>query len=630
MVCSAVYTRPADQLQKLTAVLSGSSLEDLTATLAPSHLIPLLNALATRSPERHAAPTSVVFTQLLGSPVVPQDFRFAAVSAALGAVNSRIFQPGALDHIALEATETALHDPTASIARTVAASCITRKSLLSEDSLHTVLALLCTAIQQAVQDLLAASDQETTPRMPVNALSILLAHVERNMSQLVRSDVFRPALVAVHHLVALLPRTSGETLQAPQEAIQIWKLAGSLSSMEQAILAANVEHEIADLLADATSRTRPCDLVDVALMPTLPSSPRPTVSEVTDRLLPTRKDLLSLLATHSKMSINATLPLVDPLIQVPSDIRDASHVPDQYDTQGRSQLARFSEAAISLLRADRAIANHQPLVFVLSLCLRLFAQDALAIPGGSRRVYWAFTAPEHLNGVIRDVEGCLSYTLAEFDDVSLGWHQGAIKAMQAGSGGGDVLQQLLINLRNGIVHHGADLDARILRDILERHLRMSGAGQAEAELWLGCAMSNAMSTPQLAIAIIMAAKPLLLSSKALETAQNRLANNLAGVPASEASDKGISAIRLLIASAPPPDAAAVFIPQQRAVFVLRHVASWLTADDADDPSEDVEYRLAELYMVLAPIVQDLPGAHWDAMYDLVESGLEVGCRLFRE
>lgn len=59
------------------------------------------------------------------------------------------------------------------------------------------------------------------------------------------------------------------------------------------------------------------------------------------------------------------------------------------------------------------------------------------------------------------------------------------------------------------------------------------------------------------------------------------------------------------------------------MFVLRHLGSWLTSDDADDLSEEIEYRIAEVYTALAPIVQDLPGAHWDSIFDLVESGLEV-------
>lgn len=118
-------------------------------------------------------------------------------------------------------------------------------------------------------------------------------------------------------------------------------------------------------------------------------------------------------------------------------------------------------------------------------------------------------------------------------------------------------------------------------------------------------------------------KPILLDSKAFSTAQNRLANALTGIPIAQANARGIPALRLVVASAPPPDAASVFIPQQRALFVLKHVSSWLADEAADDLPEEIEYRIAELYTAVAPIVQDLSGAHWDSMFDLMESGLEV-------
>lgn len=50
----------------------------------------------------------------------------------------------------------------------------------------------------------------------------------------------------------------------------------------------------------------------------------------------------------------------------------------------------------------------------------------------------------------------------------------------------------------------------------------------------------------------------------------------------------------------------------------------MTSDDADDLDDEVETRLAEIYTALAPIVQSVGGGHWDAMFDLMESGLEVG------
>lgn len=121
----------------------------------------------------------------------------------------------------------------------------------------------------------------------------------------------------------------------------------------------------------------------------------------------------------------------------------------------------------------------------------------------------------------------------------------------------------------------------------------------------------------------MAVRSVLLDTKPFETAQNRLANAVTTIPAKQASTKGIPALKLLIASAPPADAASVFLPQQRAMFVLRHLGGWLTSDDADDFGEEMEVRVAQLYIALAPIVQDLSGAHWDAISGLIESGLEV-------
>ena len=132
------------------------------------------------------------------------------------------------------------------------------------------------------------------------------------------------------------------------------------------------------------------------------------------------------------------------------------------------------------------------------------------------------------------------------------------------------------------------------------------------------------------MSIILAIKPFMLESKALDTAQNRLANALTSIRAKDVATRGIPALRLLLASAPPSDSTSLFIPQQRALFVLRHVTGWLADDDADDLPEETEYRIAELCTALAPIVQDLTGAHWDSIFDIVESGLDVSlCKLGR-
>lgn len=132
-----------------------------------------------------------------------------------------------------------------------------------------------------------------------------------------------------------------------------------------------------------------------------------------------------------------------------------------------------------------------------------------------------------------------------------------------------------------------------------------------------------MIATSLFIAIFLAIKPLLLDSERFQTAQNRLASYLTTIKPSQAGKEGIPAIRRLLTSAPPADAPSVFLPQQRAIFVLRHIGSWLTSDEADDFDESMEVYVTQLYAALAPVVQDVSGGHWDAIFDMIESGLDV-------
>jgi E3 ubiquitin-protein ligase listerin len=52
------------------------------------------------------------------------------------------------------------------------------------------------------------------------------------------------------------------------------------------------------------------------------------------------------------------------------------------------------------------------------------------------------------------------------------------------------------------------------------------------------------------------------------------------------------------------------------------------ADDDEDIGDELHARLVELFLPLAPVLQNLSGAHWDFMFDVIESNLEVGIILF--
>ena len=369
----------------------------------------------------------------------------------------------------------------------------------------------------------------------------------------------------------------------------------------------------------------PSAILDVALITSIALHPPSQPAELIGRILPPLPDIIDLINFHASQPPDITLPITDPLIPCIFTNNGITTRASDFDLRGRSKAARYAEAVLYLLRADRRLVQTQPDLLRVVLASRTIAQDALAVPGASRGFFASTIMADELSSLIRDTEGALSYALASIDETQLAWHTSTIQQLhvESLSTGADFLQRLLSTLQDDVVSSGNDIKARVLRDVLSRCLRQTGAGEAEADAWLKYAVSTIDKTPEVALAVVLAVKPLLLDSKPFSTAQNRFANNLAGIPTHQASQHGIKALRLLSASAPSPDAASVFLPQQRAIFVLRHVSSWLTDEDADDLAEEVEYRIAELYTAIAPIVQDIGGAHWDSIFDLIESGLET-------
>ena len=53
--------------------------------------------------------------------------------------------------------------------------------------------------------------------------------------------------------------------------------------------------------------------------------------------------------------------------------------------------------------------------------------------------------------------------------------------------------------------------------------------------------------------------------------------------------------------------------------------AWVTADedDGDGVDEDVESAMTLVFLYLVPILQNVPGSHWDFIWDVIENNLEV-------
>jgi hypothetical protein len=114
-----------------------------------------------------------------------------------------------------------------------------------------ILALVSTAIHDSVYDLLSAGPES---KVSEAAVEIFAAYATTHLPEVVESDVFNGALVALHHLVVLLPRLHEAGHAVPAQAKQVWDLASTLAGEPQAKLVDLVLTDLAGLVQDIACR----------------------------------------------------------------------------------------------------------------------------------------------------------------------------------------------------------------------------------------------------------------------------------------------------------------------------------------------------------------------------------------
>lgn len=229
-------------------------------------------------------------------------------------------------------------------------------------------------------------------------------------------------------------------------------------------------------------------MVDVALVVDESST-----TSVAKQLLPDTAHIQELVEEYTSRKPNPTLSIIEPLIA--GTLEDETIPTSTFDAHGRSKAARLSEAALALIKSARSLASTNPTLLQTILSARALAQDALAVPGASRGFLDRSASVTHLEGAIREAEGALSFALGAFDEVTIAWHKQTVELLKAGQAEkGDLLQQLLVILASGVKGTADDIAARTLRDVLSRHLRQSGAGEPEAEIWLNYGITKAESS----------------------------------------------------------------------------------------------------------------------------------------
>ncbi|KAJ6469367.1 hypothetical protein C8R45DRAFT_837446 [Mycena sanguinolenta] len=289
-----------------------------------------------------------------------------------------------------------------------------------------------------------------------------------------------------------------------------------------------------------------------------------------------------------------------------------------YDTRGYASYSRTVAGLLQALAADRRTAKENIWVLRHILVLAIAAEDVLAVPTAVNALFDQTVVERGaLEGIGARAGQLTAYLLtAAAED---GWRTRVLETVSAEKSLVGGLPGLVVELVNCARRTDGSRECRVLDRVL-RHV-LQDADKAEADLWMAFAKKIEKSAPETCIAIVSAVSASTLEPPRLERYRNELAADLLGVSPTKANTQGLLTLRKLAASAPGVDSDVVFLPQQRSVNIFKACQQWIASDE--DIEEELESAMTLVFFHLAPLLQNVPGTHWDLMFDVVENNLET-------
>ncbi|KAG6865555.1 hypothetical protein C0991_001559 [Blastosporella zonata] len=335
-------------------------------------------------------------------------------------------------------------------------------------------------------------------------------------------------------------------------------------------------------------------------------------------IFPSMQEIDKILDELSPDPIHPSLAVIQPLIPPASAFTEPARTSTMFDQRGFSTYARIVDALLQVFIEDRQIAKNNLWAIRHFQALELYVQDFISIPSAKSEVFAAEAIHASLETLVSRVEQVTTYILTSSTNER--WRETALAAAldnrpSTSSGTltaflGDIIQRSRTsdNLR----------DSRILRNILQHVFR--DVEKDEADRWMQLARKVEATAPETSMVIVFAVTNFAPEPLRLDRYRNELAASLLGIPPAKANVEGLLTLRKLCASAPNPESDVVFLPQPRAVNITKACQQWITSDE--DIDEEVVSAITAIFYHLAPILQDISGAHWEFAYDIMENNLE--------
>ncbi|KAF7323573.1 Delta-9 fatty acid desaturase protein [Mycena kentingensis (nom. inval.)] len=461
-----------------------------------------------------------------------------------------------------------------------------------------------------------------TQHVPLDAFSAdleLLAGVIGEQPESMKETLGHALQPAVYVFGHVLPRAYlPEELQdaAAEEAISaarnLWLQWRDEEAVSSEVLK-EIKRRLSVLVCSTDVRVRPDEILATLKEDTL-CGPVDIIADI----FPAQAELDSMLDALPTSPASPALAVLHPHLS-PNASRSSKAANKAYDDHGLSGYARIVSALSQALTDDRRAAKDNVWALRHVLALALYAADTIAAASVPTPVFdITRVSSAELSLLVAKAQQLETYIVTSAADD--GWRSRLLAAVTNDKPlvGETPVARLLVELIGAVRREDASRDCRVLAGVL-RHV-LQDADKAEAELWLGLARKIEKTAPETAITIVSAISSSNLEPPRMERYRNELAADLMGIRASQANSQGLLALRRLAASAPPPDSDVTFLPQQRAVNVFKACQQWIASDE--DIDEEVESAMTLVFFSLAPLLQNVPGTHWDLVFDVIENNLE--------
>ncbi|TFK22367.1 hypothetical protein FA15DRAFT_681687 [Coprinopsis marcescibilis] len=483
--------------------------------------------------------------------------------------------------------------------------------------------------------------------VPVAGMTVLVGLVVETF--VVSQDV----LVGVEELVGvmlfvflygwLLPLCDGavdddeESVRLSKELWKVWSGAKGTSEGHRSGVIREVKERLSEFVVNTKCpRVGPPAVLEL-LSERLPEFDAYSVLD----FLPS-EDLLDQMAEGmSSREIDPSMGVVDPQLR-PAAAKPLQSSAPLNDRYGYSSYARGVYALLQALSGDRTLAKRNVWALRHLMMLSVYAQDFQSVPGKGCPAFDERVLGVGLNGVgggmaglgevIGKIDQMVTYLLLSGEGED--WRKFVVESLLAEKESVRCEMNALSHFVVGVVgvakRSEGTRDVRVLRAVLEHVLE--DAGVEDADSWVQVGRKLERTAPETSMAIIYAVTQAGLECQKLDRYRNEVAASLLGIKPDRVNTEGLLALRRLTAAAPDSESDVIFLPQLRAVNVVKACQKWVEGaggeDEGDDEDEDegvdedVENAMLPVFAILAPILQNDHGKHWDFVFDVVETVLE--------